>query len=178
MGLVAVLAVASSARATTAVVLTETEQALASTAVVVAHVTEQHVARHPQLGRAETLTTVQIERVLYGDAPDQVVVHQLGGELDGVLLQVAGDAHLQLGDRDVLYLRQVDGGWYLTAMEQSAFTLVPSLDGDALVRQLSSELLQRSPEGVLVPWDGDDASAPTLTDLSALLASLPAKEAK
>ncbi len=156
------------AEATSAILVSEVEQAEMSTAVVVATVTHQRPSVHPQWGRAMTLTTLDIERVLVGKAPSSVEIQQLGGERDGQVLHVPGDATWELGERAVVYLRQVDGEWFLTAMEQSKYRLVPSIDGEVLERQLSGGLYVRQPDGALREWDGLDASAPTLHDLTAL----------
>lgn len=156
------------ADATSAILVSEVEQAEMSTAVVVATVVSQRPSVHPQYGRPMTLTTLDIERTLVGKAPAQVEIHQMGGERDGQTLHVPGDARWEIGERAVVYLRQVDGQWYLTAMEQSKYRIIPSIDGEVLERELSGGLYVRQPNGSLSEWDGRDDSAPTLLDLVAL----------
>ncbi len=175
LAFVATLAVSASASATSAILVSEVEQAALSDAVVVATVTEQVVSRHAEWGRAVTRSTVSVEQVLLGDAPASLTINQLGGELDGELLYIPGDARLEVGQRLVLFLKSDQGEWYLTAMEQSSYDIVPTIDGDTLERELSSGLFVRDDKGLLVEFHGDVTSAPTLYDLSALLMNKPTR---
>ena len=161
--IVLLLAWAVPASATTALLLDDAEQARRSTAVVVATVGEAAVALHPEYRRPVTRTALTVHETLYGAAPARVTVEQFGGTWQGKTLYVPGDARLEPGARLVLFLRQVDDGWYLTAMEQSAWTV----DGERLVRPNTAHYVVRDAAGRLA-----DAPAPPATTLPALRATL------
>jgi len=140
------LLLAVPAQATTALLLDAPAQARLSTAVVVATVGESTVSLHPDYKRPVTRTRVSVDEALFGGAPKNLVVEQFGGTLAGATLAVPGDARLVAGERVVLFLRQVDGGWFLTALEQSAW----GIDGDRLSRPSTAHYTQRAPDGRLV----------------------------
>ena len=174
-----VLAAASPAVATSAVYLTDVEQARASTAVVVATVARVEVAAH-ETHRIVTRTSITVEQVLYGAAPDQLRVEQIGGTLDGVTVHVPGDARLEAGNRDVLFLRQVDGRWYLTAMEQSRYELRTGPSGSVTMhRDLHSGLYTRDSAGRLVEFsEPADPPPKLLAHFRAKMAALAVHGAK
>jgi hypothetical protein len=143
----------SAALATTALYVTDAEQAELSTAVVIARVGVAEVLPHDRYETVMTRTTLVIDDVLYGTAPEQVLLHQVGGTLDGRTVHVPGDAKFELGERCVLFLRQVEGRWYLTAMEQSKYLLNdhPRF-GPLMTRELSAGLRTRDSRGALVAY--------------------------
>lgn len=175
LALVAMLCLPASVFATSALLVSEVEQAALSDAVVVATVTHQAVSRHAEWGRAVTASTIAVEQVLLGQAPEVLTIQQLGGELDGELLYIPGDARLAVGHRVVLFLKNDGGDWFLTAMEQSKYDVVPTIDGETLERELSGGLFVHDATGHLVEFHGDVISAPTVTDLSALLQNKPTR---
>lgn len=144
---------ASAAFATTALFVTDVEQAGLSTAVVIARVGPAEVLPHDQYETVMTRTTLRIEEVLYGAAPKQVLIHQVGGTLGGRTVLVPGDASFEQGERCVLFLRQVEGRWYLTAMEQSKYRLNdhPKF-GTLMTRKLGEGIHTRDARGALVPY--------------------------
>jgi len=144
---------ASVALATTALFVTDAEQAALSTAVVIARVGSAEVLPHDQYETVMTRTTLRIEEVLYGAAPEQVLIHQVGGTLAGRTVVVPGDASFEQGERCVLFLRQVEGRWYLTAMEQSKYRLAdhPKF-GTLMTRELSDGIRIRDAKGALAPY--------------------------
>lgn len=148
--LLALLA-ASTAQATSALALTTPEQAALSAAVVLATVGTATQEVHPTLGRPVTVTELRIERVLLGSAPETVGVRQWRGELDGRTSFVPGDPALEPGARLVVFLRQVDGRWFLTALSQSVFHVDADLGLD---REVDVALFTRGLEGRLVPLAG------------------------
>jgi hypothetical protein len=121
--------------------------------VVIARVGPAEVLPHDQYETVMTRTTLRIEEVLYGAAPEQVLIHQVGGTLGGRTVLVPGDASFEQGERCVLFLRQVDGRWYLTAMEQSKYRLNdhPKF-GTLMTRKLSEAIRTRDARGTLVPY--------------------------
>ena len=150
---VLVLGTVTSAVATTALYVTDAEQAELSTAVVIARVGPSEVLPHDQYETVMTRTTLRIEDVLYGAAPEQVLLHQVGGTLDGRTVYVPGDAKFERGERCVLFLRQVEGRWYLTAMEQSKYLLSDHPKFGALMtRKIGEGIRTRDARGTLVPY--------------------------
>jgi MYXO-CTERM domain-containing protein len=95
---------------------------LGQTAAVVAraHV----VSRTPVLvgERIYTDTLLAVEECLKGACGEELVVRQLGGELDGVGMTVEGLAPLAGGDEVILFLRaRKDGAFAPVGMAQGAF---------------------------------------------------------
>ena len=139
---------ASPAAATSALYLSDVEQAAESTAVVVARIGEARAAVHPKWNRPLTLTSIEVQEVLVGSAPASLTIEQLGGVLDGTVHYIAGDARLERGERCVLFLRKVNGGWFLTAMKQSKYELRESARGTFVRRDLSEGLFVKTPHGL------------------------------
>ncbi len=71
--------------------------------------------------RILTYTRLTVTQYLKGTGPAELVLRQMGGEIDGLVSRIAGDAHLTPGQEVVLCLRQGDGVVFLTAMAQSAW---------------------------------------------------------
>ncbi len=145
------IALAPPAIATTALQLSDAEQARVSTAVVIATVGKAEPGVHERWGRPITLTTVRIEEVLVGHAPAELRIEQLRGELDGVSSMIPGDADLVEGERCVLFLRAEKDKWHLTALGQSKYRIEPSPDDSLLVRDLEIALVRRGDDGRLEP---------------------------
>ena len=174
-----VLAAASTAHATSAIYLTDTDQARLSTAVVVATVAKVQVEAHPTY-RIVTRTTLKVDEVLFGQAPKDVRIEQIGGTLDGVTVYVPGDATFEAGEQCVVFLRKVDGGWYLTAMEQSRYALQkrPRV-GTTMHRELHTGLFKRDEQGKLVEFtEAPDRPIKILSSFRTKLAALAAEGAK
>jgi len=150
--LLAALTVPGSAQATTALYVTDVEQAELSTAVVVARIGEADVGLHPKWQRIVTRTEILVDEVLAGHAPAALEIEQMGGTLLGETLYVPGDARFRVGERCVLFLRQVDGEWFLTAMEQSKYRLVQARQGELLERSLSDGIVVRDAAFQLQPY--------------------------
>lgn len=68
-----------------------------------------------------TDTTLEVQRVLGGQAPKQFTIRQMGGQRGDKVSHVPGDATLQEGERVVAFVREVDGQHYLTALAQSVW---------------------------------------------------------
>lgn len=162
----------STALATSQVLLSQTEHASESAAVVRGTIGDQKVVLHPQYKRPVTQTEVRVSEVLYGSAPMTVIVEQIGGEWGGETLYVAGDAKLHKGEDVVLFLMERNGHWLLTAMEQSKYTVEPTLAGDTLHRDLTSGFFLRGPEGRLKQVDDLQDPEIRLADMTKLLKEL------
>lgn len=71
--------------------------------------------------------TFQVDEVLSGQAPTQVTIRQMGGEIDDVRMEIPGDGRFRIGDHLVVFLRAEDGVHYLTLMGQAVMSV--SLQG-------------------------------------------------
>lgn len=92
-----------------------------SDAVVRGVVVDHHTYRTDT--RMLTDWTVEVQEVLAGEAPTEITVRQVGGELDGLVMHIPGDAQLADGDPVLLFLQAADGVFYLTALGQSALAV-------------------------------------------------------
>ncbi len=169
---VLVVAPAGAIHATSALYFTDAEQARLSSAVVVATVAGARQAVHPEWQRPLTFTTLRVDEVLYGDAPKQLEIEQIAGTIDGITTRIPGDALFESGERCVLFLRHVDGGWYLTSLGQSKYELVPAPGGPVLHRELAMALYTRDDRGRLHAYEEPPRRPRSLTDLKAELAAL------
>lgn len=161
----------ASAFATTALYVTDSEQATLSTAVVVAKVGVSEVLPHDRYETVMTRTRVEVQEVMYGEAPEDLVIHQIGGTLGGQTVYIPGDARFEQGERCVLFLRNVEGRWYLTAMEQSKYRLVEHARfGLLMERKLGDGLVVRNEGGKLVDYEAP--IRPPIKRLSSFRAAL------
>lgn len=166
-----VLLVASSLSATTVRVLSIDEQLQRSTAVVEARVVD--VAVHATEHRPVTVTRLEVERVLAGDAPARLSLLQLGGTVDGRTTRVHGDAVLEPNTRVVLFVRADSiGTWTLTALAQSAWHIVTSGKEVLVERRLAGLVRVTSgQDGLLEPVHVEDPPRLTLDELRAAIAA-------
>ncbi len=171
---------AGPAEATSALYVTDAQQAELSTAIVVATVGEARTSLSERYHRAITRTELKVEEVLYGAAPAELSIEQFGGTVGERTWYVPGDARFERGERCVLFLRLVEGQWFLTAMEQSKYARrqSPRL-GTTLHRELSGGMFVRDATGHLVEFhEPVDRPLRRMKAFKALLADLPAPEAK
>jgi hypothetical protein len=162
---------ASPVSATSALYLTEVEQAAESTAVVVARIGTAKVGVHPKWQRPITTTTVHVEELLLGSAPEMLTIEQFGGTIDGQTLYIPGDARFERGERCVLFLRQVDGDWFLTAMQQSKYEIRQGPRAQFLTRALSDGLFLRTEQGLKPMDEPPQKPVQTLAELRTVLRS-------
>jgi hypothetical protein len=71
--------------------------------------------------------TLSVDETLKGAVESTLIIRQWGGEVEGQSLRIPGDARLSEGEHVVLFLREVEGIFYLTAMGQAK--LAVSLQG-------------------------------------------------
>ena len=97
-------------------------------------------------GNISTDWTIAVSDVWLGDVGETVTFTQMGGEVDGRVLYVPGDAVLEVGAEVVLFMRTVEGRLYLSAMGQSMYTVdrtgldpVPEIPSDPTVGVLQVE---------------------------------------
>lgn len=140
----------------------------ASDAVVDAQVRGAEVRVDKATGRPWTFTTLQVDEVLAGDAPAEIVLQQPGGlGPDGRMHKVAGDAMLEDGEHVVLFLKHGPDAWSLTLWGWSAW----HVEGEDLLSpvwrdQSGLTVVEPDPKGGLEPLDyTPDAYVDTLEDL-------------
>ena len=169
-----VLTPLASASGTSVLYFTDAEQARLSSAVVVATVGSARQEVHPRYQRPMTYTSFQIDEVLYGTAPKSVEIEQMGGTLDGITSRIPGDALFEEGEQCVLFLRYIEGGWYLTSLGQSKYALQPGPAGLMLHRELAMALYSRDEAGRLHRMEEPPRRPRSLGDLRDAMASLEA----
>ena len=147
--IVAAMLLAPPVAATSAIYLDNASQSSQSDAVVLATVESIRPAIHPRWKRPLVMTRIRVDEILVGEAPRHLEIEQFGGNLDGRVTYVPGDANLVPGERCALFLRHRDGRWFLTAMEQSKFILVETAGALLLERNLGVQLFRRAPDGSL-----------------------------
>lgn len=149
-GMTAWLAFGSPAFASSMVAVDVQEQALDSTAVLLARVGSSDPVLTPDRGYLDT--QLQVVQTLAGKAPDQLVVRQVGGVHNGRTLHVAGDGRLPAGGLVVVFVRKVGGRWYLTAMAQSVWHLETPEEQATVHRDIEGlGLLERASDGTVTP---------------------------
>jgi len=134
------LAGVTTASATTAIRMTESELAAKSDVVVVAEVEEQRSFRASD-GLIYTDSQLKISDVLTGEVEsgETVRIRQMGGTVGDETLVIPGDAELEVGERAVFFLadREPEGDvLFLTQLAQSKYEIVGATeDGDLILMQ-------------------------------------------
>lgn len=131
----AVVAMASGATAARATVMVEVsmERLVAESDLVVhGRVTATGTRLAPnEAGRLEphTITIVRVIEVLAGvPRGSELVIDELGGEIQGHGMRIAGTPEYRPGEEVVLFLRALPNGEYRTyAMAQGAFEVLPAV---------------------------------------------------
>jgi hypothetical protein len=161
----------SHAQSTTALLLTDAEQAGLSTAVIVASVGAQRVEFNEDLRTTVTRTRLDVVEVLYGVAPSVLDIEQIGGRLGDRIVSLPGDAKLRTGEVCVLFLFKNKQGWYLTALQQSKYSLSDGEGGvPMLSRELGDGIVRRDNKGNLVsPSEDARRSSSSLEEFRLLL---------
>jgi hypothetical protein len=96
--------------------------------------------------RIVTYTRVRVERLLDGPPQSEVWVRTLGGEVDEIGQQVAGEAALRVAQPSLLFLKgRVDGTQAVVGMEQGQYPL------DARPENGSAKVRAPRQTGHLVP---------------------------
>jgi hypothetical protein len=135
-----------------------------SEVIVLGVPTEQQSRRHFDGKLIVTDVSVRVEDVLKGSAKrgQTVVATVLGGKLDGIALQVPGEAHLPIGQRLLLFLYRAptSGDLRVVGMSQGVLALTqqgnttmvtPGGTGAALVQPGSDGQLRDAPDALMQP---------------------------
>lgn len=149
LGLALTLLAADPAEATVAVQVDRAQLVEMSDLVVRATVVGATSRWNEDRTQIITLTRLAVTQYVKGDGPAELVLRQFGGEVDGLVSRVSGDARLEAGADVVLCLRRGAGVVYLTAMAQSAWYVAAQAPGVApeVHRDLSGLTLARMQGG-------------------------------
>ncbi len=121
--------------ATVVVPLTREELTAQSDFVVRATVLSRRSGWNDDHSQIVTWTRLRVTEYIKGSGATELVVRQLGGQVDGLESEIAGDARLVPGQHAVLFLRRGEGVVFLTALAQSVFFVTVSPDGGTVVRR-------------------------------------------
>lgn len=99
-----------------------------SDVIVQGRVIDQTTTPDAKTGRPMTVSTLRVERVFLGDVGDTVQFKQWGGEVDGLVSRVPGDAQFEPYEEVVIFLDDGEGQYagmrYLTALSQAKYKVV------------------------------------------------------
>ncbi|HUP59575.1 MAG TPA: PKD domain-containing protein [Thermoanaerobaculia bacterium] len=112
-GVTCVLMLAAAATRATTIVMPSDEQLIAKTPVIlIGSVTATRPVERD--GKIWTESSVDVARVLKGQADASIVVREIGGEIDGRFTKLFGTAELAKGERVLLFLEPSPSGGYRT----------------------------------------------------------------
>ena len=130
------LCFAAPAQATVAVQLSRAELVAQSDLVVratVVGVTSRWNEDHTQI---ISLTTLRVSETVKGVGVEpELVLRQLGGEVDGLVSRIAGNPVFSAGQEAVFFVRRGPGVVYLTGLAQAVFYVDPPIAGVAVVHR-------------------------------------------
>ena len=108
-----------------------------SNEILVGIATEQQSRRHIDGKLIVTDFSLQVEQVLKGDTKrgEQAIVTVMGGKLDGVGLQVPGEANFAIGQRVIAFLYRAprSGDLRVVGMAQGVMPIKLQPDGSTMV---------------------------------------------
>lgn len=118
-----------------------------SDAVVLGTVIEQRAAYLDEYGIEVNETRIAVEQTLRGTPPADLWFRTLGGPVP-----VPGVEQFAIDERAVVFLRQADGAWWVTAMGQSKMTVTDGPLGEVATRQMHVSAYVRDDAGNLVAY--------------------------
>lgn len=148
-GFALTLLASAPAEATVAIQLDRAQLVEMSDLVVRATVSDVRSTWSEDRARIVSLTRLRVNQYLKGGGESELVLRQFGGEVDGLVSRISGEAYLTPGQEVVLCLRRGAGVVYLTAMAQSAWYVAAQAPGVApeVHRDLSGLTLARMQGG-------------------------------
>ncbi len=172
-GLLTLLMLVNPAEATVVVPLTRAELLQRSDLVVRATVVGQQSQWNDDHTQIVTLTRLRVAAWVKGSGPQELVLEQIGGSVDGLTSRIAGEAYVSRGQDAVFFLRTQGARVYLTALAMSVYYIEPAPSGQLMVRRNLSQLsFARPTNGQYVIADAPVEIAESLDHLMADLASL------
>ena len=137
-----------------------------STEILVGMATEQQSRRHIDGKLIVTDFSFQVEDVLKGESKrgEPAIITVLGGKLDGLGLQVPGEASFAIGQRVIAFLYKAprSGDLRVVGMSQGVLSLKPQADGSTMVIPggSGSALLDPSQGGAIQEGTGGALAQP------------------
>lgn len=144
------VSVASTARATTFVLMNEEQLAARSTAAILGSVTAIETARDRASGSIHTYVHIEPTETVFGDLPSgEVILRERGGILDGVREWIFGNPEYELGEEVLVFVAtSSDGTLHTTGMSMGKYTVTNDGSDRATVRRhlgTGTRILQRVP---------------------------------
>lgn len=140
----ALLSVALPAHATVMVPMPLEDMVQGATAIVHARVARvgSRLALDPERGPSpHTVSELVVLEWLKGEGGSQITIDELGGEVAGLTMTIAGTPEYRAGDEVVVFLRVTDDGtWRTLGMVQGQFVVRRGVPGtpDVVVRDTTS----------------------------------------
>jgi len=134
--------------------LSLTDMAKRADLIVRGHVVRRTSSWNPERTRIYTVSEIRVDAAMKGGlAPGSVVpVRQIGGQVDGVVQTIAGDAHFTEGEEVVVFLDRDETlpFSYLIGLSQGKFSVRRDA-GQAVVGRNTAELalVAAGPDGTL-----------------------------
>ena len=150
--------------------ISEIDQAKISTAVVISTVGKSKVIETNRGFR--TVYDIDVEEVLYGEAPPNLSLIVYGGTVGSQKLEIAGNIELQYGDYCVLFLLKQHDKWYPTALSQSKLTIVEDLTRGTIVKRDNHQKLLLHTETGFIDYENQQEFDMTLQELRQKLKDL------
>lgn len=120
--LVGLVVAISPARATTMVSMSMEQLTQAASDIVQAHVVNQVSRWNAGHTQIVTITTLQVSRVLKGNAGSSVQIRQLGGTVGNMTVSVPGDVTLRPEGEYILFLEPAgDSDYHVVGMTQGSY---------------------------------------------------------
>jgi hypothetical protein len=123
--------------AAAAVVVPLSREALVaeSDLVVRATVLSRKSAWNAERTQIHTWTTLRVDEYLKGQGARELLLRQIGGEVDALVTEISGDGHVLPGEQAILFLRRGDGVVFLTALAQAVYLVTTKGDGVATAQR-------------------------------------------
>lgn len=155
------LAVPASASATVMVEVPIEDMARDADAIVLGQVvrSEVRLVIDPARGALpHTFTTLRVSQWIGGSGGATVTIDELGGEVQGEGLAIAGTPQYGVGEEVLVFLERADGRLRTYAMAQGRFEVRRGIGGvpDMLVRDLSDVAFVRWGQGAMSVGHGTD----------------------
>jgi len=151
------LALAATASATSVVPMSVEELARGAATVVEARAMQNWSQWDEREHLIYTFTRFQVSRALKGQAPQTLVVRQMGGSAGGYSQHVAGVRHWSAGEEAVLFLRPSvarDGTMAVVGLMQGNFIVQRSPQGEATVSNGVPEVSALGAAGTMQTFSG------------------------
>lgn len=162
------LGIGTEAHATVSV-LVDVDDLVAESSLVVVGQPVERFSRWEEVGKSKrivTYTRIVVEESLVGPAQKEVWVRTLGGKVDNIGQQVAGEASFTIGNTSLVFLAPAGEGFAVTAMAQGHFPLIEAAEDRVLTSSpdLGTLVPKKDKEAAKKPSAREELVGATLTD--------------